>query len=163
MFADLCNQPSNERGTGEMTELRGSTGDQQRDMDAREALVEDSLALVFEAYDRAAADGVVVPVIFLMDCEDEIGAEIARAWDGDDAVDAALLPEREQDAEEGPSSLVTVLSRPADFEDCQRELPELFPYLAASFERPPTAGILVVVVAFGGAGTFTVPHDARDS
>ena len=37
------------------------------------------------------ADGVADPVAFLIDCEDEIGAQIARAWDGDDAVDAAIL------------------------------------------------------------------------
>jgi hypothetical protein len=146
-----------------MNQSHGSTNDEQRDMDSREVLVEESIEPIFEAYDRALADGVSKPVVFLIDCEDEIGSEIARAWDGDDSVDGALLASAAQNVDDSDSPLATVLSRPADFSDCQREIPDLFPYLAASFKQPPDDGILVVVVAFGGAGTFAVPLGARGS
>ena len=138
---------------------RGSTGDPGRDMDGREALVEDCLDELFAAYDRGRNDGVRDPVVFLIDCEDEIGEPIARAWEGDDVVDGAVLANAERPAEAGGLS-TTILARAFAFEDSRREIPELFPYLAASFQEPPsTDRILVVAIAFGGAGTFVVPLD----
>ena len=158
-----------------MSNDRGSTGDARQDMDGRELLVEECLAELFATYDRGRNDGIRDPVIFLIDCEDGIGEPIARAWEGDDVVDGALLAyadhgdvnerrgvvNEDHNAETGWAS-TTILTRAFSFEDSRQEIPELFPYLAGSFEAPPPKdGFLVVVIAFGGAGTFTVPLDVR--
>lgn len=145
-----------------MSDLRGSTGDEEQDMLGREALIEDSLAQVFEAYDLAQRDGIKHPVVLLLDCEDEIGSQIARAWDGDDAVDAAIMANADRDDGEDASTITTTLARWESFKRCRNEVPKVFPYLAGTFEQPPPAdGFVAVVVAFGGAATFVVPLDAR--
>jgi hypothetical protein len=145
-----------------MSDLRGSTGDEEQDMLGREALIEDSLAQVFEAYDLAQRDGIKNPVVLLLDCEDEIGSPIARAWDGDDAVDAAIMANADRDEEEDTAAITTTLARWESFKRCRREVPKVFPYLAGTFEQPPPEdGFVAVVVAYGGAATFIVPMDAR--
>ncbi len=122
-------------------------------MDVRQDLLETSLAQVFNAHDAALADGVDEPVVLLLDCEDEIGAPMARQWEGDAAVDEALRKfARKQ--------LVTTLARAFPFADCQQELSAAFPYLAGSFQSPPTEGFLAIVIAAGGGGSFVVPYDA---
>jgi hypothetical protein len=121
--------------------------------------VESSLALLFDTRDEAASDGIREPVVFLVDCEDAMGGEMARAWAGNDAVDDAVglqLFARDGDVE------TTVLARAVDWETCSRETPAIFPYLAPLFDAsPPTDGFLTVVVTSGGAVAFTVPFDAR--
>ena len=146
-----------------MSDLRGSTGDEEQDMLGREALIEDSLAQVFEAYDHARRDGIKDPVVLLLDCEDEIGSPIARAWDGDDAVDAAIMANADRDGgDDDDAAITTTLARAESFKRCRREVPKVFPYLAGTFEQPPPErGFVTVVVAFGGAATFIVPLDAR--
>jgi hypothetical protein len=147
-----------------MSDLRGSTGDEEQDMLGREALIEDSLAQVFETYDLARSDGITNAVVLLLDCEDEIGSQIARAWDGDDAVDAAIMANADGDERGDNAALITTLARWESFKRCRRELPKVFPYLAGTFEQPPPEdGFVTVVVAFGGAATFIVPLDARPS
>ncbi len=143
-----------------MAAKKGSTGDEGRDMTGREVLLENSLPQLFDAHDRARDDGVQDAVVFLVDCEDEIGGQIARAWEGDDAVDSAIMANSEAAAEAG-ESLTTTLARPVPFDECRQEVPKFFPYLKESFETPPSDGFLVVVVSFGGAGTFAVPLSAR--
>jgi len=68
----------------------GQTEDQSPEAPAAEQaqqeLLESCLELVFDAFDEAVAEKMVDPVIFLLDCEDEIGEEIAGAWLGAETV-----------------------------------------------------------------------------
>ena len=129
--------------------------------ETHEAMVESSLSLLFATYDEAIQSGVDDPVLFLVDCEDVIGGEIARAWAGDEAVEDAVVLERaKRDAE---NDATTVLARAVPWADCRQEVPAVFPYLAAVFENEPeTGGFLVLSVTDGGAAVFTVPLERRD-
>ncbi len=141
----------------------GSTGDSAKDMDGREALIEDCLESLFVAFDSGTAEGFLSPVVMLVDCEDAVGAPIARSWEGNDAVDAAIMANA-KDAEELDNIPATILIRTVSFVDGEQELPKWFPYLHESFSQgPPVDGFYVVVISFGGAGIFTVPMSARPS
>jgi len=152
-----------------MTHFYGSSGDEAQDMEAKETLIESSLAQVFAEYDFARQHKMKDPVVFLLDCEDEVGSPMARGWEGDEAVDAAIQENREQADEPGASAeesatqrYVTTLARAFPLSECRLELPKYFPDLMPTFEGPPPKdGFLAVVVTAGGAATFTVPHDAR--
>ena len=48
----------------------GSTGNAEHDMDGREHLIESSLPRLFSAFDLAVDQGLVDPVVILIDCED---------------------------------------------------------------------------------------------
>jgi len=133
----------------------GSSGDAERDMDARQDLLESSLAQVFNAYEASLADDVDEPVVLLLDCEDDIGGPMAREWEGDQAVDEAIR-------QFAKKQLVTTLARGFSFAECRQEIPAAFPYLAGSFDAPPEEGFLAIVVAAGGAGSFVVPFDAEE-
>ncbi len=127
--------------------------------DICQSLLETSLGLVFEEHDRARESGLDTPVVFLLDCEDELGGEIACAWHGSEAVSDAIAIERSQRSDDDAT---TVLATAVSLDDCRREVPRVFPYLADSFHQPPPDdGFLAVVVAQGGATTFTVPLSAR--
>lgn len=124
-------------------------------LEQQQDLVESSLVAVFEAYDAARAENIKQPVILVVDCEDEVGEAIAKAWLGADAVEDAIA-ERVLDDE------TTVFTAAFAWRDCQRELPDLFPYLAPVFDGPsPEDGILVIGVTCGGASALTAPFDAR--
>ena len=128
--------------------------------DEMEALVESSLPLVFSTYDEAIRQRIRGPVILLVDCEDALGREIAEAWVGREAVEDAVLTvqaEQPDDADE----VTTVLARPMSLAACRHEVPSVFPYLAEAFKQPPSGAILVMIVAGGGAATFTVPLSER--
>jgi hypothetical protein len=123
-------------------------------------LIEASLPLVFSTYDEAVSGRMHEPVVLLIDCEDELGREIAEAWVGREAVeDAVLSVQTERD--DGPEVLTTVFARAMPLAACREEIPAVFPYLARSFEQPPADSILVVVVAAGGAATYFAPFSAR--
>ena len=141
----------------------GSTGDPEKDMDGREALVEACLDRLFAAFDSGVVEGIVEPVVLLVDCEDSVGTPIARTWEGDDAVDAAIMANaNDAEREERNELATTILIRTVSFIDSQRELPKLFDYLQDSFSHgPAVGGFYVVVISFGGAGIFTVPMTAR--
>jgi len=141
----------------------GSTGDPEKDMDGREALVEACLDRLFAAFDSGVVEGIVEPVVLLVDCEDSVGTPIARTWEGDDAVDAAIMANaNDAEREEQNELATTILIRTVSFIDSQRELPKLFDYLQDSFSHgPAVGGFYVVVISFGGAGIFTVPMTAR--
>lgn len=125
-------------------------------LEQQQALAESSLPLLFSTYDDARRGGTVDPVVLLLDCEDSIGGEIARAWLGNDAVDDAITLNEE-------GSDTTVFARSFTWKDCRREIPQTFPYLAKVFdEAPPRDGFLVVSVTAGGASALTVPFDARE-
>src|SRR5690349_21451753 len=123
-----------------MEPLHGSSGDEALDSEAQQSLIESSLEQAFAEYDYACAHGLADPVIFLIDCEDEIGSPIARAWEGDDSVDAAILENLGRadaaaeagDAEDaddpanpagtrpgGDSRLITTLARAYSLADCR--------------------------------------------
>ncbi|NIP87357.1 MAG: hypothetical protein GTO03_18115, partial [Planctomycetales bacterium] len=88
------------------------------------------------AHDHALAEGMRQPVVFLVDCEDPLGSQIARQWAGDDAVDAAILATAtESDSDSAEETSTTTLVQAFPFEECRREVPPLFPYLAGSFQR----------------------------
>lgn len=147
------------------------TADNAADSDAmtlREHLIEGNFDEAVAGYNHARQQGEADPVVFLVDCEDSIGAEIARAWEGDEAVNDAILDARHGGpVGEGDSSKeaaaeaeqrTAILVRTFPFADCRQEVPNVFPYLADSFRQPPAAGtFLVVVVAADGAATFTAP------
>lgn len=126
-------------------------------LEQQQLLVESSLEAVFEAYDEAVEEGVDRPVVWVIDCEDELGAKIAREWLGDEAVDEAIaLVETEDDSE------TIVFSIASDWETTRDEASRAFPYLSEVFEDgPPLDGILVLGVTAGGASALTAPWEAR--
>lgn len=124
-------------------------------LEQQQMLVESSLAAVFAAYDGAIEQKIEQPVIMVVDCMDDIGAEIARGWLGDQDVDDAIA-DRQDDEE------TVVYSAAFSWEGCRQEVPELFPYLAPMFEQPwPEDGVLVIGVTSGGASALTAPFEAR--
>ena len=132
-------------------------------MDGREALIESSLGSLFYAFDVAVEEGLTEPVMLLIDCEDTIGAPIARKWEGNDAVDAAIMSNAmENESTNREERNTTVLVKTVSLFDSQQELSRWFPYLADAFASgPATDGFYVVVISFGGAGVFTVPMTTR--
>ncbi|MCC6492163.1 MAG: hypothetical protein IT424_03990 [Pirellulales bacterium] len=134
-------------------------GDEQLEeaLEAQQWLLESSLPLVFEAYDDAIGRQVLEPVVLLVDCEDEIGGEIARGWLGDEAVEDAILA---QSAEQAALDQTTVFAIAHSLAECQQEIPGVFPYLAAAL-RPPAQGFLALSVTAGGASVLIVPPEAR--
>ncbi len=141
----------------------GSTGNPEHDMDGREALLESSLGSLFDAFDIALEEGVSEPVLLLIDCEDPIGAPIARKWEGNDAVDAAIMSNAiEDETSDNEEQATTVLIKTVPLFDSQQDLSQWFPYLADALARgPAVGGFYVVVISFGGAGVFTVPMATR--
>jgi hypothetical protein len=143
----------------------GSSDDMDTCLEYQQTLLEESLPLVFSAYDQAVAERLSDPVVVLLDCEDPLGQEIARGWLGDEAVDSAI----EQVAIEqvtlelaAQDDQTTVFAHGFAWDVCHREIPSVFPYLAPIFEQPrPRNGFLAISVTSGGASALTVPWDAR--
>jgi len=124
-------------------------------LEQQQLLAESSLPLLFETYDDAIKNKTEDPVVMLLDCEDEIGGPIARAWLGGDTVDDAIANNVDDDT--------TVYARAVSWQEARREVPETFEYLASVFADPPPAdGFLVVSVTAGGASALTVPMGARE-
>jgi len=142
-------------------------------LEAQQLLAEASLDSIFEAYDEAVVDGFERPVIMLIDCEDELGAQISRAWLGDETVDEAIAVQAaaadesaDESADDGDGDgdePTTVFVAAFTLEHCQAEVPKVFPYLSEVFENPPSPdeGVLIVSVTSGGASALTAPMDAR--
>lgn len=123
-------------------------------LEHQQALAESSLPLLFETYDAAVKAKVDQPVVILLDCEDDIGGEIARAWLGDETVDDAVANNQESET--------TVYARAEPWSVCREEVSAMFQYLKPVFEEsPPEDGFLVVSVTAGGASALSVPMDAR--
>ena len=122
-------------------------------LEAQQSLLEDSLELAFETYNAALEAKLSQPVVILLDCEDEIGGEIARGWLGD-AVDDAI--------ESQSAELTTVFADAFSWQECAEQVPQVFPYLSPVFQEPyPTDGFLAISVTAGGASALTVPFDAN--
>jgi len=131
-------------------------GDENHDLEKQQALLEESLPLVFSAFDEAKANSVSNPVVILLDCDDSIGSQIARSWLGDEVVDDA---QAEQETEQ-----ITVFAHGFAWKKCRQEIPRVFPYLADALnQEKPRDGFLTVSVTSGGASVLTVPWDARSS
>lgn len=129
---------------------------------AQEQLIEDSLPLVFQAYDDARERRIKNPVVFLLDCEDEIGGQIARSWVGDEAVDDAIAEQQIEFQEQAVESSTTVFAVAFSYRQCLDEVPAVFPYLAPAFDKnPPADGFYAISVTAGGASIFTAPWSAR--
>ena len=137
-------------------------------LEAQQELLESSLPLVFEAYDIATKAGNSSPVVILLDCEDDVGREIAESWLGAGAVQEAieqrqLLEEDNADDSDDINDQTTVFAHAFPIEECRQEVPEVFPYLAPVFSADlPQDGFLVIAVTCGGASALTVPLSARD-
>lgn len=128
-------------------------------LEQQQALVETSLAAVFEAYDDAVSQHVQDPVVLLLDCEDPIGGEMARSILGEEAV-ADAITNRVADSDEEDET--TVFAAAFSLADCRREIGPVFPYLAPGLAGPPMGGgFWVVSVTSGGASLLEAPLDAR--
>ena len=128
-------------------------------LEAQQLLLETSLPLAFETYDDAVKRKVKEPVVLLLDCEDEIGGEIARTWLGDEAVEDAIAHNAARDPSEDET---TVFAYAFSLEECRREIPPVFPYLAPALQAPPDErGFWAISITAGGASILTVPLDAR--
>jgi hypothetical protein len=133
--------------------------DLEADMEAREELLEGSLAQVYSVYEEALEDGVYLPVLFLVDCEDELGGKLARDWVGREEVDEAI----ESNRKASKNALTTTFAQCLSFQDCQDYVPKMFDYLQGSFQQaPPEGTFIAVVVACGGAATFFVPYEGQE-
>ena len=126
-------------------------------LEAQQWLLESSLELAFETYDEAVRDKQRDPVVFVLDCEDSIGGEIARGWLGEEVV-ADAISDRALDDQE---SETTVFAHAFPLAKCRTEVPSVFPYLAGVFDVVPVDGFLAISVTAGGASALTVPFDAR--
>ena len=126
-------------------------------LEAQQMLLESSLELAFDAYDEALRGKLRDPVVFLLDCEDEIGGEIARSWLGVETINDAIADRAVEDDE----TETTVFAHAFPFAKCRTEVPAVFPYLEPALKSPPTDGFLAISVTCGGASALTVPFDAR--
>lgn len=145
-----------------MTPPEPSDADLELALEQQQDLVESSLELVFQTYDEADTQGPVV--VMLVDCEDEVGSQVARAWLGDEAVDDAIAQRHVDDQANGQASEegTTAFAATVGWDSCQQEIGQLFPYLMEAFdEDAPTDGIMVVSVTAGGASALVAPLDAR--
>ena len=127
-------------------------------LEAQQLLLESSLELAFSAYDEALKAKLRDPVVFLLDCEDAIGGEIARSWLGEEAVADAIADHAGSDDDEAET---TVFAHAFPFAKCRTEVPAVFPYLRPALEAPPVDGFLAISVTSGGASALTVPFTAR--
>ncbi len=116
-------------------------------LDAQQELLESSLPLVFEAYDDAVKRNVKDPVVLLLDCEDDLGGEIARSWLGDETVEDAIFHE---EAQRQSDEETTVFAIAFSLAECRREIPPVFPYLEPALVRP-ASGFLAVSITPRGA------------
>lgn len=131
-------------------------------LELQQSLVESALPLVFEAYDEAVEAGVATPIIVLVDCEDELGGEIARGWLGDDAIDDAIAAQVSLENAPTESDPTTVFARAIGWDEARGELSAAFPYLTPVLDgAPPEDGVFVIGVTAGGASALTAPWDAR--
>jgi len=144
-----------------MAEPTKEATDEALALQEQQELLESCLELVFATYDAALADKVSEPVVMLLDCEDEIGGQIAGGWLGVEAVQNAIAEQRLEDPS-GQST--TVYAQAFPMAECRREVPQFFSYLAPVFSvELPADSFLAIAVTSGGASALTVPDSARES
>ena len=143
-----------------MDDKRATSSSVGSALEEQQLLLENSLALVFAAYDAAKRKRMRDPVVLLLDCEDAIGGEIARGWLGEDAVAEAIQARRSSGASPDET---TVFAHAFPWTQCRTEVPAVFSYLAPVFEQSPAQdGFLAIAVTAGGASALTVPFAARE-
>ena len=131
-------------------------------LEIQQELLESSLELAFSTFDTAKKSGMKDPVVFVVDCEDSIGREIAEHWLGRESVEEAI--EQQHLLEESETGQTTVFAYAFPFKTCCTEVPAVFDYLAPVFEdAPPKEGFLAIAVTCGGASALTVPLPAREN
>lgn len=124
-------------------------------LEAQQTLAESSLELVETTYREAIDEGMSSPIVLLVDCEDELGGQIARGWLGDEAIDDAIAMQQQSDDDEDGT---TVFARALAWKEAAGELRDAFPYLAPALQHPPGAGgVLVISITAGGASALTAP------
>jgi hypothetical protein len=126
-------------------------------LEAQQLLLENSLSAAVQAYRDGLSSGTGPVVVYVVDCEDDVGGQIVRAWLGDEQVDDAIAERRAlcDDPEE-----TTVFSWGFAWEEAVAETSRMFPYLAPVFAEPPAEGFLAISVTAGGASALTVPPEA---
>ena len=72
------------------SKLHGSSGDSENDSKRRLGLLQSRWNNVVDVHQRAVSAGMNDPVIFLVDCEDTYGHQLAKKLCGDVAVDAQI-------------------------------------------------------------------------
>lgn len=126
----------------------------------QQELLESCLEIAFDAYEEAIRDNMLQPVVFVIDCEDDIGEQIANAWLGEENVRNAVA---EQRLEQPDEDLTTVFAQAFPMTESRREVPAVFDYLAPVFETElPPESFLAIAITAGGASAFTVPLSARE-
>ena len=135
---------------------RGSTGDQEVDSVGKLTFLKAYWKQVKAAHASGISKSMADPVVFLVDCEDDVGGRLARTWLGGPAVDQQIAARKRG---ERPGHTV-VLARPVPFDEVEVMLRFDFPYLAeVAPERPGEHEICVFVVALGGAASLFMPID----
>ncbi|MCA9258499.1 MAG: hypothetical protein KDA61_04835 [Planctomycetales bacterium] len=145
-----------------MSESYDYDSDELSDDDALEAqqwLLENSLPAAVAAYRDALSQGIACPVVYVVDCEDEVGGKIVRSWLGDEAVDDAIA---DQELQREHEEETTVFAWAFDWDEAAGETAAMFPYLEPAFEERPDDGFLAISVAAGGASALTVPGAVVD-
>ncbi|TWT42527.1 hypothetical protein [Botrimarina hoheduenensis] len=141
-------------------------------LDAQQTLVESSLPLVREVFLQAQRDRVAHPLVVLIDCEDELGGDVARGWLGDETVNDAIalqhaeqVAARENEAADEPEHdedhdepATTVYAHGIAWSEARGVLSAAFPYLEPILDmKPAPEGILVISITAGGASALTAP------
>ena len=136
--------------------MEDSSPSEQDALEQQQVMLESCLDLAFQAYDEALQQGTLDPVVILLDIEDHIGGQIAEGWFGPETMEEVL-------GESAPGETM-VCAHAFAWKECQKAVPEVFPFLAPVFEKSCSDdGFLAISVTCGGASALTVPHSARES
>jgi len=138
---------------------RGSTGDAEVDSVGKLTFLKAYWKQVRAAHANGLSQGMVDPVIWLVDCEDDVGGRIARVWVGGPALEKQIAARKRG---ERPGR-TTVIVRPIPYDEVGVMLQFDFPYLAGvGPERPGKEEICVFVVSLGGAASLFMPINKAD-
>ena len=113
------------------------SNDNDAALDCQQTLLENCLEEAFAAYDQGLNSGSNELVVFLLDCEDPIGSQIARSWLGPEAVEQAIEDVQSQRTD---TDETTVFATTFSWVDSQREVPQVFPLSVAGVSGRVTCG-----------------------
>lgn len=140
-----------------MSKLSRSSGDFERDKNARQRYLVGSWGTVKLVHQRALSAGLEDPVMLLLDCEDVAGRKMARQFASDAEIEAhiaASLGGRQ------PGATISWFE-PMPFTKARSLFGPMHPATQQIFSKPPEMGeILVVVVTTEGLSMFTVREEA---
>lgn len=136
--------------------LSGSSGDKMLDMSTRQLLAESMRPLILREYQAALLQGVEIPIVFLFDCEDEMGYPSAMDFGiSDQEIDAQLAARDGGAAKEAR----VVLARSRSYAEVRKSpLAQVF---VNRLDKAPMADeIAVIIISMNGvSGTFVKIHD----